>query len=236
MYGCREGPRDRVAVEGDVVRYLLWGNEIANWNRAKGTLMVDDCGWKTKLTMDRLNAILWRLDFHVYRERWSFYIRDGRRDADYVWEGSHVIDLETRRITPSTSRRFNWKVSRGLSEWYERARKLVEKKPFLATRTLDGAVYIFVNQWYKRISRRVLGLHIRNNGFEAYYGMVAASRVYSAFMKGDASTVMRSLMQGGYRIDKAVEVLEKLRDFGVDLNVLPEKVVSQLALAKLVEG
>jgi len=39
MYGYPEGPGDRVVVEGDVVRYLLWGNEIANWNRAKGTLM-----------------------------------------------------------------------------------------------------------------------------------------------------------------------------------------------------
>ena len=39
--------------------------------------------------------------------------------------------------------------------------------------------------------------------------MVAASRVYSAFMKGDASIVMRSLTRSGYRIDKAMEVLEK---------------------------
>ena len=113
-HGRRGGDyRDEVVVEGDVVRYLLWGNEIANWNRAKGTLMVDDCGWQTKLTMDRLNAILWMLDFHVYSERRNLYIHDRKRDADYVWEGSHMIDLRTRRITPSTSRRFNVKVSRG---------------------------------------------------------------------------------------------------------------------------
>ena len=86
MYGYREGPRDRVVVEGDVVRYLLWGNEIANWNRRKGTLMVDDCGWQTQLTMDRLNAILQRLGFSIYSERRTLYIHDWRRNEVYLWE------------------------------------------------------------------------------------------------------------------------------------------------------
>jgi len=234
-YAYRVGPRDRVVVEGDVVRYLLWGNEIANWNRAKGTLIVDDCGWQTPLTMDRLNGILWKLDFHVFSEHRSLYLRDSKREETYVWEGEHMINLETRRVTPCTPRIFNKKISDSLKKYYEKAKKIVEKKKFLSMVTLDGLVFIFVKGWSRCLSERALGLQIYEDGFKAYEGSIAVSKIYSAFVKRNAWIIMRQLVKEGCEIDRAEDLLRKLKDFNVDLNVLPECVVSKLALARLME-
>jgi len=234
MYGYQRGPRDQVMVEGDVVRYLLWGNEIANWNRAKKTLMIDDCGWQTPLTMNRLNSILWRLNFHVFSERGSLFLRDWKEGKTYVWEGSHMIDLETRRVTPSTLRSFNEKISNSLKEYYERAKKVVEKK-FLSMVTLDGFVFIFVKGWPHGLTENVLGLQIFNGRFKAYEGSVAVSKIYSAFMKRNAWIIMKQLVKEGREIDRTENLLHELKDFGVDLNVLPECIVSELALARLLE-
>lgn len=223
MYGYREGARDQVAVEGNIVRYLLWGNEIANWNRRENTLIVDDCGWETKLTFDRPNSILSWVDMYVYSERGRLYIHDAKHRVDYVWEGSHKISLETRQITPCTPRRVNEKASRALAKYYEKARNLVEKKKFLVTVTLDGAVYAFVNSWYKGIERQVLALCTFADKFEAYKGMVSTSKVYSAFTRNNATILVSHLVKHGYRIEKAEKVLKELREFGVNFDLLPEK-------------
>ena len=236
MYGYREGPRDRVVVEGDVVRYLLWGNEIANWNRRKGTLMVDDCGWQTQLTMDRLNAILQRLGFSIYSERRTLYIHDWRRNEVYLWEGSHMIDLESRRIVPCTPRKFNEKISKSLRKFYRKARRSLEEKKFLFTVTLEGLLLVFVEDWTRYLSRRVLALQIHDGGFKAYEGYVAMSKIYSAFAGRNAWIIMKQLIREGREIEGVEELLLKLEEFDVDLNALPECVVSKIALAKLLEG
>ena len=44
---------------------------------------------------------------------------------------------------------------------------------------------------------------------------------------------MRQLVEEGDEIDGAEDLLRKLREFNADLNVLPECIVSKLALAKL---
>ncbi|MEM3040504.1 MAG: hypothetical protein QXG97_00585 [Nitrososphaerota archaeon] len=231
----RSGVRDRVVVEGEVVRYLLWGSEIANWNRRENTLIADDCGWETRLTFDRLNGILGRVSMYVFSERGNLYFHDSQRNEDYVWEGSHMINLMNRRVTPCTPRKLNEKVSKALREYYEKARRLAEKRKFLVTVTLDGKVCVFVNSWYRRIERQVFGLHVSEDGFEAYKGMAATSKVYSAFTRNDATILMNHLVERGYRIEKAESVLSELRDFEVDFDVLPESVVSKLAIAKLLE-
>ena len=236
MYGYRDGPRDQVAVEGNVVRYLLWGNEIANWNRKKGTLIVDDCGWQTYLTMDRLNSILRRLGFNVFSERGTLYLHDWKRDETYFWEGSHVIDLESRRVVPCTPRKFNEKISNSLKRYYKKAKRIVEEKKFLSMVTLDGFVFVFVKGWPYGLSENVLGLQIYDGSFKAYEGSVAVSKIYSAFMKRNAWIIMRQLVKEGYKIDRAEDLLRKLKEFNADLNILPECIVSKLALAKLLEG
>jgi len=232
-YGYREGPRDQVAVEGDVVRYLLWGNEIANWNRKKGTLMVDDCGWQTYLTMDRLNGILRRLSFNVFSERRQWYLHDWKMGETYLWEGSHVIDLESRQFVPCTPRKFNEKISNSLKRYYKKARRIVEEKKFLSMVTLDGLIFVFVKDGLYGLSESVLGLQIYDGGFKAYEGSVAASKIYSAFMKRNAWIIMRQLIEEGDETEGTEDLLRKLKEFNADLNVLPECIVSKLALAKL---
>ncbi|MEM2189467.1 MAG: hypothetical protein QXG35_09090, partial [Nitrososphaerota archaeon] len=58
-------PRDRVIVEGGFVKYILWRSAIAVWNRLSNTLTISDCGWRTQLTMGRLNGIISRLDYRI---------------------------------------------------------------------------------------------------------------------------------------------------------------------------
>jgi len=212
------------------------GNEIANWNRAKNVLLVDDCGWQTQLAMDRLNSIMRRIDFNVFSERGTLYLRDWKRDETYFWEGSHVIDLESRRVVPCTPRKFNEKISNSLKRYYDKARKIVEKRRFLVTVTLDGAVYVFVDRWSRGISRKVLALQVFEDGFKAYKGFVAASKIYSAFVKSNAAIVMKELTKEGCEIEGAENLLQELKEYDVDLNTLREHVVSKLALAKLLEG
>jgi len=227
--------RDQIVIEGDAVKYLLWGSRIAEWNRKTNVLRVGDCGWETKLTFDRLNSILSRIGMHVYSERRSLYLHDTKREADYSWEGNHIINIETGQITPCRPRKFNEKASKALIEYYEKARNLVEKKKFLVTATLDGTIYAFVNSWYKRIESQVLGLCTFEDEFKAYKGMVATSKVYSAFVKDNATILTNHLVRHGYQIEKAESVLSELKEFGVNCEILPEHVVSKLALAKLLE-
>lgn len=54
-YRDRGGIRDRVIVEGNTAKYLLWGNCIAEWDGK--ILKLDNCGWETALTVDRMQYI-----------------------------------------------------------------------------------------------------------------------------------------------------------------------------------
>jgi len=59
------------------------------------------------------------------------------------------------------------------------------------------------------------------------------SKIYSAFIKRNAWIVMRQLIKEGDEIEGTEDLLRKLKEFNADLNILPECVVSNLALAKL---
>ena len=52
-------------------------------------------------------------------------------------------------------------------------------------------------------------------------------------MKRNAWIVMRQLVKEGDEIERAEDLLRKLKEFNADFNVLPECIVSKLALAKL---
>lgn len=49
--------RDRVVVDDDKVTYILHNSPIAIWYRHSDLLQLDDCGYSTPTTRDRLNAI-----------------------------------------------------------------------------------------------------------------------------------------------------------------------------------
>ena len=50
--------RDVVEVDGDIVRYLFHGHEIATYYKNTKILKLDNCGYATSTTRDRLNAIM----------------------------------------------------------------------------------------------------------------------------------------------------------------------------------
>lgn len=229
----KHNPRDKVVVEDQAVRYLLWGSQIATWRKKYKTLKVDDCGWKTWLTFNRLNAILRETDASIHSERGKIYIWDSTRKADYVWEGSHIIKLEPFEIAPRTPRRVNKKASEALRSYYAKAIDLMEKRKGLVTSTLDGFACLFPRRWYGAgFSTSVLSLDVRGGNLKAYTARVSASKVYSAFIKNDAAALSSYLIENGCELEET-ETLPALERFNVDTKMLPETVVQQLALMKL---
>jgi len=232
----RHTPRDKVAVEGETVRYLLWDNQVATWNKKNNTLMIDDCGYKTWLTFNRLNAILGETDAFIHSERGKIYIRDSKKETDYVWEGSHLLKLEPFEITPRTPRKTNKKVSKALRNYYAKATELLEKRKRLVTSTLDGTACLFPRRWYgSRFSMSVLSLYVCGDNVTAYTGRIANSKVYSAFMKNDAASLAGYLVENGSKLEES-ETIPALERFDVDVKTLPKTVVQQIALMKLLEA
>ncbi|MDI9577873.1 MAG: hypothetical protein QM398_07055 [Thermoproteota archaeon] len=235
--GCTKwSPRDKVVVEGDEVRYLLWGSQVATWNKTKETLMVDDCGWKTKLTFNRLNAILSELRISIYSIRGKTYIWNPKRQVEYLWEGTHTIKLNPLKITPCTPRKTNKKVSAALRNYYAMASERIEERKQLVTKTLDGFVCLFPRRYYSReFSMLVLGLYASGDTIKAYMGRVASSKVYSAFMRNDATSLTGYLVQTGEELNDR-EMLSELNYFRVDTPFLPQPILQHLALMKILEA
>ncbi len=235
--GCRKSnPRDKVVVEDDEVRYLLWGNQVATWNKKNNTLMVDDCGWKTWLTFNRLNAILSELHLFINSIRGTSYIWSSKLGGEFVWEGTHTIQLDPLKITPCTPRKTNKKVSLALRNYYATASELIEHRKQLVIQTLDGFVCLFPRRYYCRgFSMLVLGLYASDGNVRACMGKIASSKVYSAFMKNDATLLTDDLLQNGDVLNDR-EMLSELNDFKVDSACLPQTILQQLALIKLMEA
>jgi hypothetical protein len=75
---------------------------------------------------------------------------------------------------------------------------------------------------------------VRGDNVKAYTGRIANSKIYSAFMKNDAASLAGYLIQNGCKLEES-ETLPALERFDVDVKTLPETVVQQLALMKLLE-
>lgn len=70
------GPRDRVEVDGTVVRWYLHHNLIAK--RDAHILTVSHCNWKTPTTKDRLNEVLYAYGLpRLYQRNFLWYFTDG---------------------------------------------------------------------------------------------------------------------------------------------------------------
>lgn len=158
---CRMGSRDMVVVDGSTVRYLVWGKEVARWNRDADMLEVGDCGWQTWLTKDRLNNVLGGIGWGIYSHRRRWFIHHRLTDRSYVWEGRHRIHVSSGAIQPAKLKTERRGVSNSLKDYYRRARAAVNaKRRRLIVRTLDGTAYIFVDEPYvRRISTLVVKTH-----------------------------------------------------------------------------
>lgn len=98
-HGGRSGIRDQVEVEGAERTYYLWGSPIAKLNG--NILTLDNCGYSTKLTAERLRRIL------------RFSLREHLANGCRIWgsvdswnfgcymkteEYPLVIDIRARRV------------------------------------------------------------------------------------------------------------------------------------------
>lgn len=232
---CRLGERDRVVVDGQVVSYLLWGHEIARWDRATDVLEVDDCGWRTWLTKNRLNNILIEVGFEVYSDDGRWFICNKSSHESYFWEGNHRIYIKQRRVEPARLRIRRPRISERLRAYYNKAKELVEKsRGMLTVRLLDGTAYVFVDRPYNRRVKTLL-IKVSAPKFEVYYGHLCRPTVYSLFLRRTIGKVMNGNALEAVEEDKAEFVRSMLQEMEFDAKLLPGELTSALALAKLVE-
>jgi hypothetical protein len=86
---------DEVERIGDISYYRLFGNVIAEYDHKTKVLVLDDAGWRTVSTKERLNAILSAIGRpYIHQSEWVWY-HDGQR-----WSGNVVIRLGKQR-TPA---------------------------------------------------------------------------------------------------------------------------------------
>ena len=239
---CRLEERDRVAVEGTAVSYILWGSRIAKWDRGAGVLYIDDCGWRTWLTKDRLNNVLGEVEWEIYGDRGRWFIHCSRTGKSYYWEGRHRIFLQTGEIVPARLRVRRPDISEKLKAYYGKAREFIETKSrTLVARTLDGTAYIFVDKPYRR---RVQTLVVKTHSpeFEAWTGRLSNSTVYSAFARGDPTAILALLnnrlekVEGDNHLPRVKRVLAVLQGMDFKPNALPKELAPSLAIAQLIEG
>jgi hypothetical protein len=235
---CRLGARDRVVVEESAVSYMLWGHEIAKWDRKANVLDVSDCGWQTWLTQDRLNNVLREVGLGIYSDRGRWYVHYSSADKSYHWEGKHRVYIGSGRIEPAKPRVRHTQISERLKVYYKRAQEAIEAKHrTLTLRTLDGTVYVFVGEVFgRRTGTLVVKTH--SPEFEAWEGRLNNSTVYSAFSRSDACRLLKELNEKLSRIDdeKAERVLSSLKLMHFKVEDLPKDLASSLAVAMVVEG
>jgi hypothetical protein len=234
---CRLGSRDMVVVEKSTVRYLVWGHEVARWDRDADMLEVDDCGWQTWLTRDRLNNILGDIDWGIYSQRGRWFIHHRLTDRSYYWERRHRIHISSGAIQPAKLKTERRDISNSLKYYYRSALAAINaKRRRLIIRTLDGTAYIFVDKPYgRRISTLLVKTH--SPEFDAWEGRLHLSTICSAFIRSDASKILKELDKRLWRIEdrKAERVLSELRSMNFKPEDILEQLVPSLAVAKLLE-
>jgi len=234
-------PRDKVVVvEGEsVVRYFLWGSQIASWNKVEGTLFVDDCHWKTPLTFRRLNSILAKFGLFIHSERGVSYLVNSNVHKEYVWEGAHLIHLESLDVQRGVLRKTNPKASQSLQKYYASAVEVVAKCRQLTVQTLsDEVVCLIPNlEGARRFHMPLLGLYVNDDILKGYVNdEVACSKVYSAFMKNNVAVSLADYLATKGEELTGQEILTTLQTFNVKTTSLHPKILQQLAFLKLVEA
>ena len=240
--GCKKcEPRDKVVVvDGEsVVRYFLWNSQIATWNKTGGTLWVDDCHWKTLLTFRRLNSILAKFGLFIHSERGVSYLVNSKVKTEYVWEGAHLIHLESLEVQRGVLRKTNLKASQSLQKYYAAAVEAVEKRRQLTVQTLSDEVVCLIPslEGMRRFHMPLLGLYANGDTLKGYVNdEVACSKVYSAFMKNNTAGSLADYLATKGEELTSQEILTTLQTFNVKTTSLPPKILQQLAFLKLVEA
>lgn len=73
--------RDNVEWDGREFRVILWGNNVARGNAETETIRVSSCGYSTKTTASRLNAVFAAFDIPISAVIRNFnlmFVRNGK--------------------------------------------------------------------------------------------------------------------------------------------------------------
>jgi len=65
--------RDEIVGGKNKNYYYVWGNLIATLTH-RGTLTIYDGGWRTDLTKNRLNKLLWGTGWQIVQRNYSWYM------------------------------------------------------------------------------------------------------------------------------------------------------------------
>ena len=85
--GKSQGRNDRIEKNRGGISYYLFSNEIAFYNPEKKTLELNDCGFETSTTKDRLNG----LGAGITQVQGTWYTDTARK---IKWTGSKVIKVK----------------------------------------------------------------------------------------------------------------------------------------------
>lgn len=75
--------------------YMLHGNTIASMD-AHGTIFLNDCGWRTNVTKERLNAILKLAGtpYRIIQRKHGWLIEDTSNFSLRVWTGRFSVSIQ----------------------------------------------------------------------------------------------------------------------------------------------
>ena len=85
----------RVTHAGNKAQLYLHGHKVAE-HSLSGTLELNDCGWRTPTTKERLNGVLdaFNTGLYIYQKQHVWYIHNQETDTTTEWEdGVNVINL-----------------------------------------------------------------------------------------------------------------------------------------------
>lgn len=89
-YGRLTSGNTVVRQDINTMRVFLCGHPIVTLNGA-GQLTLNTCGYKTRTTKARMNAVLNRTKAFVFQKDYEWYIEDRWNNATYKFEGDEIV-------------------------------------------------------------------------------------------------------------------------------------------------
>jgi len=91
----KSGKNDRLEKNRGGVTYYLFDHEIAHYDPDKKTVLLQDAGWRTHTTKDRLNKLLGRIGMITQQQHQWLYIHGNRwpraKEGMIPWNGSLLL-------------------------------------------------------------------------------------------------------------------------------------------------
>jgi len=214
--------------------YSLWGHSIATLE--DNILTINDCGYQTWLTKDRLCGLLRTIEMHIYGDRGNWYL--STKQGSICWEGKHTIDLNSKpyKISPCILRKYRPEVSKALRDLHKRINVLLAKPVIL--RHVDGSETTLLFKDYNRsgFMRPFLRVTVKNEiELEAFEGKIHVCVAYKAVNTGKLAPLFKKEENDALQKVEPEYLMSAIGEY-TDVNRLPtrSKILQTLALIKLV--